>query len=118
MSNDLNTYYHITKPENLESIQREGLKVQCGANCEELGEEQPGVYLLETLDDVEGALGSPWGERVFDEDEDHVILRVQADPAQVEVEAWDRRCLVDIAPENILVERYEYAADTTGLTPS
>jgi hypothetical protein len=115
MSSQFKTYYHITKPENLESIQREGLKVQCGANCQALGETKPGVYLLETLEDVDTAFGMPWVEQITHEDEDSLVLRVQVDPAQVEVEEWDRRCLVDISPEHIQVERIEPAADTTGL---
>lgn len=70
-------FYHITPRRNLEAIKREGLKPSLGERSTSLGEEEPRIYLFDSKESLEDALGNWLGEE-FDEDEELVALSIPA----------------------------------------
>lgn len=67
--------YHITPSQNTAAIIQYGLVPQVGARSQDLGESRAAIYLFETIEDAEDALGGWLGES-FDEDEALTLLEV------------------------------------------
>jgi len=70
----MKTFYHVTRKENLESILENGLIPQVGERSSQLNEES-GIFMFYSLDDMNNALGSWLGEE-FEDDEELVSLKI------------------------------------------
>jgi hypothetical protein len=70
-------FYHLTPRRNLEAIRANGLQPTIGERSENLGELEPRIYLFDSEESVNDALGNWLGEE-FDEDEDLVLLSIPA----------------------------------------
>lgn len=68
-------FYHLTPLRNLEAIKAAGLKPSIGERSEDLGEEEPRIYLFDSKASLEDALGGWLGEE-FDEDEELAVLSI------------------------------------------
>ena len=70
-------FYHLTPRRNLDAIKAQGLMPSIGERSEDLGEEEPRIYLFDSKQSLEDALGNWLGEE-FDEDEELVALSIPA----------------------------------------
>lgn len=70
-------FYHLTPRRNLEAIKAQGLMPTVGERSESLGEAEPRIYLFDSKESLEEALGNWLGEE-FDEDEELVALSIPA----------------------------------------
>lgn len=70
-------FYHLTPRRNLEAIKAQGLMPTVGERSESLGEAEPRIYLFDSKESLEDALGNWLGEE-FDEDEELVALSIPA----------------------------------------
>lgn len=70
-------FYHVTTQSNLDSIMSNGLIPSIGERSSRLGEENSSIYLFDSKQSVEDALGNWLGEE-FDEDEQLVLLEVSS----------------------------------------
>ena len=70
-------FYHLTPRRNLEAILSQGLKPSIGERSKALGEAEARIYLFDSKESLEDALGNWLGEE-FDEDEELVALSIPA----------------------------------------
>lgn len=71
------TFYHVTTKANLNSIQKTGLTPAIGDRSADLGEDTNRIYLFDSKESVNDALGNWLGEE-FDEDEELILISVNA----------------------------------------
>lgn len=98
----MRTCYHVTTKDALLSIMEQGLIPQCGERSSDIGEPVPRIYLFPTVNDMETALMSWFGE-LFDDDTELVILEVTV-PADLLVEGeveYECYCYQNIPAECI-----------------
>ena len=98
------SYFHVTTPEAWTKIQKEGLVPQIGERSMEIGEPLPAVFLFESEEAMNDALGS-WLGAEFEDDEPLVALEVKP-PAGMPLDEgvscpWEARCYDVIPPECI-----------------
>lgn len=95
--------YHVTPRRSVPAILQEGLIPQVGERAA-LANEQPGVFLFPSLEDMETALGS-WLGDLFGDEEELVSLQVTLpDDFPLECPAeYERVARVRIPPDCIRV---------------
>ena len=97
--------YHVTEKGNLQGILSQGLVPKIGPRSTAAGEKVPAVYLFAGLDAVsDGFLN--WMERVFDDGDVPVLLRVEMPDGmygRLETDGWEARCRETVPPGCIAV---------------
>lgn len=96
--------YHVTRYDNVSSIMKKGLIAQVGERSLKI-DDQYGVYLFNTIDDMEDGLDH-WLINQFDEDEILVVLYVKYDGLTV-VDDPEMPDCVSIVKDNISPDRIE-----------
>jgi hypothetical protein len=100
--------YHITDEKNLKKISSEGLKVNVPTDYGESGDIE-GVYLFKTIEDFDTALGSWFGERIEEIEEEtgdefrESLLVVDITGLDLyDSVGFEWTCLENISPDRIL----------------
>lgn len=93
--------YHVTKKENFDSIMKHGLIPQIGERSEQLNEEK-GIFLFPTFEDMDTALGQWLGWEFEDDDELYALTVVLPDDFPLEEPVgFERVSRIPISPECI-----------------
>lgn len=111
------TFYHVTRAKNISHIQKDGLIPQIGTLGKILGEEIPQIYLFDSLESVDDAIGSWLGaelDNLYGEDEPLLLLRIPKEyvtnPAPTfedEETSFEWSTQHPIKPEHIIVDDHE-----------
>lgn len=79
------TFYHITRSINVDRILKDGLRPTIGTLSHYIGETVPRVYLFDSFESADTALGSWYGETIeelYGEDEPLTLLSIKRSAVQ------------------------------------
>jgi len=93
-------YYHVTLSSNVDSIMRYGLVPSIGHRSVDCGEDVARVYLFGSLEDVDVALGSWFGDE-FGDDVSLVLLGVDSSSVVLGDVSYEYVCYSVISPDCI-----------------
>lgn len=98
----MKTFYHVSLKKNLSSIMQHGLIPQIGERSKEMNEEE-GVFLFPTIEDMNTALGQ-WLGDCFEEEEVLMSLEIKLPddfPIQDSTVEYEKISKVVIPPQYI-----------------